>query len=67
MRDIQIVDVSARDGLQNEKNAAMLSADDKVAFIRMLAEAGLTRIEAGSFVKASAVRDGKRAIVEIVD
>lgn len=48
--DIQIVDVSARDGLQNEKNAAMLSADDKVAFIRMLAEAGLTRIEAGSFV-----------------
>jgi len=49
-KDIQIVDVSARDGLQNEKNAAQLSAADKVAFIRMLAEAGLTRIEAGSFV-----------------
>lgn len=48
--DIQIVDVSARDGLQNEKNAAQLSAADKVAFIRKLAEAGLTRIEAGSFV-----------------
>lgn len=48
--DIQIVDVSARDGLQNEKNAAVLSAADKVAFIRMLAESGLTRIEAGSFV-----------------
>lgn len=48
--DIQIVDVSARDGLQNEKNAAALSVADKVAFIRMLAEAGLTRIEAGSFV-----------------
>lgn len=48
--DIQIVDVSARDGLQNEKNAAQLSAADKVAFIRMLAQAGLTRIEAGSFV-----------------
>lgn len=47
---IQIVDVSARDGLQNEKNAAQLSAADKVEFIRMLAEAGLTRIEAGSFV-----------------
>ena len=55
MRDIQIVDVSARDGLQNEKNAAMLSADDKVAFIRMLAEAGLTRIEAGSFVHPKVV------------
>ena len=48
--DIQIVDVSARDGLQNEKNAAALSAADKVAYIRMLAEAGLERIEAGSFV-----------------
>ena len=53
--DIQIVDVGARDGLQNEKNAAMLSADDKVAFIRMLAEAGLTRIEAGSFVHPKVV------------
>ena len=49
-RDIQIVDVSARDGLQNEKNAAKLSAADKVAFIRRLAQAGLKRIEAGSFV-----------------
>jgi hydroxymethylglutaryl-CoA lyase len=48
--DIQIVDVSARDGLQNEKNAAALSAADKVAYIKMLCEAGLTRIEAGSFV-----------------
>lgn len=47
---VQIVDVSARDGLQNEKNAAQLTAADKLAFIRMLAEAGLTRIEAGSFV-----------------
>lgn len=47
---IQIVDVSARDGLQNERNAAVLSAEDKAAFIRMLAEAGLKRIEAGSFV-----------------
>ncbi|NBO18500.1 MAG: hydroxymethylglutaryl-CoA lyase [Proteobacteria bacterium] len=52
---IHIVDVSARDGLQNEKNAAQLSADDKVRFITMLMDAGLTRIEAGSFVKPSAV------------
>lgn len=48
--NIHIIDVSARDGLQNEKSAAMLSAADKVSFIRKLAEAGLTRIEAGSFV-----------------
>lgn len=52
---IHIVDVSARDGLQNEKQAASLSAQDKVEYIRLLAEAGLTRIEAGSFVKSSAV------------
>jgi hydroxymethylglutaryl-CoA lyase len=48
--DIQIVDVSARDGLQNEPNAAQLSATDKAQYIGMLCEAGLTRIEAGSFV-----------------
>jgi len=52
---VQIVDVSARDGLQNEKNAAQLSAADKVTFIRKLAEAGLTRIEAGSFVHPKVV------------
>jgi len=52
---IQLVDVSARDGLQNEKNAAVLSATDKVTFIRMLAETGLTRIEAGSFVHPKVV------------
>jgi isopropylmalate/homocitrate/citramalate synthase len=52
---IHIVDVSARDGLQNEKQAASLSARDKVEYIRLLAEAGLKRIEAGSFVKPSAV------------
>lgn len=48
--DLEIVDVSARDGLQNEANAATLTAADKVAFIRGLAASGLTRIEAGSFV-----------------
>ncbi|MDX2094485.1 MAG: hydroxymethylglutaryl-CoA lyase [Alphaproteobacteria bacterium] len=48
--DFTIVDVSARDGLQNEANAAQLTAADKVTFIRGLAASGLTRIEAGSFV-----------------
>lgn len=52
---ISIVDVSARDGLQGEAQAANLSAQDKVEYIKRLAEAGLQRIEAGSFVKPSAV------------
>jgi hydroxymethylglutaryl-CoA lyase len=47
---IQLVEVGARDGLQNEPNAAALSAVDKVEYITALAKAGLTRIEAGSFV-----------------
>lgn len=53
--DIRIVDVSARDGLQNEPNAAMLPATVKAAFIGKLADCGLTRIEAGSFVRPAAV------------
>lgn len=52
---LHIVDVSARDGLQNEPGAASLSAADKVRFIEMLLACGLTRIEAGSFVRPSAV------------
>jgi hydroxymethylglutaryl-CoA lyase len=54
-RDIELVDVSARDGLQNESGAAGLSAEVKAAFIRSLAQAGLKRIEAGSFVRPQAV------------
>ncbi len=53
--DIRLFDVSARDGLQNEPGAAALSVADKVEFITRLVAAGLTRIEAGSFVKPSAV------------
>lgn len=55
MERITVVDVSARDGLQNEPNAKELPAADKVAFIRMLAQLGLKRIEAGSFVRPQAV------------
>lgn len=54
-QEIELVDVSARDGLQNEPGAAALPADVKVAFIRRLAKAGLKRIEAGSFVRPQAV------------
>jgi hydroxymethylglutaryl-CoA lyase len=53
--DIEIFDVSARDGLQNEPNGKLLTAADKVEYIRLLMRAGLKRIEAGSFVRASAV------------
>jgi hydroxymethylglutaryl-CoA lyase len=52
---IEIVDVSARDGLQNEKNAVKLTAQDKVDYIEKLMKSGLKRIEAGSFVKPTAV------------
>lgn len=52
---IQLVEVAARDGLQNEANAVTLSAAQKVAFLRALAAVGLTRIEAGSFVHPKAV------------
>ena len=55
MMDIEIVDVSARDGLQNEPNAVTLSAESKVEYISLLMQAGLKRIEAGSFVRASAI------------
>lgn len=45
---VKIVEVSPRDGLQNE--AAVLDAGTKAAFIARLAKTGLTFIEAGSFV-----------------
>jgi hydroxymethylglutaryl-CoA lyase len=45
---VTIVEMGARDGLQNE--AAYISAATKIALIEALADAGLSRIEAGSFV-----------------
>ena len=45
---IEIVEVGARDGLQNEK--AVLDVADKVAFVRRLEACGARRIEAVSFV-----------------
>ncbi len=47
-RQIRIVEVGPRDGLQNE--AAVVPLDAKVALIESLADAGLPVIEAGSFV-----------------
>lgn len=45
---VRIHEVGARDGLQNEKSA--VPTDIKAEFIRRLADAGLTTIEATSFV-----------------
>ncbi len=45
---IQIVEVGPRDGLQNEKT--VLTAGEKLDFIARLEAAGVTRIEAVSFV-----------------
>jgi len=45
---VKIVEVGPRDGLQNEKTS--LDTDTRVELITQLANAGLTYIEAGSFV-----------------
>lgn len=50
---VEIVDVCARDGLQNDK--VMVSTADKLDLIRRLAGAGLRRIEATSFVNPKRV------------
>lgn len=47
-RQIKIVEVGPRDGLQNEAGTIALS--DKVALIDALSNSGLTYIESGSFV-----------------
>ncbi|SLN65845.1 hydroxymethylglutaryl-CoA lyase [Oceanibacterium hippocampi] len=50
---VEIVDVSARDGLQSDK--VTVSTEQKVELIRRLADAGLRRIEATSFVNPKRV------------
>ena len=45
---VKIVEVSPRDGLQDEKEH--LSTDTKVELVNKLAEAGVCHIEVGSFV-----------------
>ncbi len=52
---VTLVEVGARDGLQNEAGAEHLSAADKAHYIALIAQAGLRRIEAGSFVHPRAV------------
>lgn len=50
---VRIVEVGPRDGLQNE--SAGVSTGDKVAFIELLAAAGLPVVEAGAFVNPARV------------
>jgi hydroxymethylglutaryl-CoA lyase len=52
-REVRIVEVGPRDGLQNE--AARIPTDTKVQFINLLSEAGFAWIEASSFVHPRAV------------
>jgi len=47
-KSVKIVEVGPRDGLQNEK--LQISAEDKIALIEQLADAGVSYIESGSFV-----------------
>lgn len=47
-KSVKIVEVGPRDGLQNEKTS--LDTDSRVELITQLANAGLSYIEAGSFV-----------------
>ncbi|OJJ47140.1 hypothetical protein ASPZODRAFT_141896 [Penicilliopsis zonata CBS 506.65] len=47
---VRIVEVGARDGLQNEKKS--ISLETKIQLIEKLARTGVTTIEAGSFVPA---------------
>jgi hydroxymethylglutaryl-CoA lyase len=47
-RRVKIVEVGPRDGLQNEKS--LVSTAEKLELIRLLADAGLSRIEVTAFV-----------------
>ena len=48
LRRIEIVEVGPRDGLQNERR--LISTDEKIRLIDMLAGCGFARVEAASFV-----------------
>ncbi len=52
-KKVTVVEVGARDGLQNEKN--VVAPSDKIAFIDLLSESGLRVIEATSFVSPKAI------------
>lgn len=65
-RHVTLIDVSPRDGLQNE--SAAVSTADKLALIEGLIAGGVTAIEAGSFVsptRVPAMADSDRLMSEV--
>jgi hydroxymethylglutaryl-CoA lyase len=50
---VRIYEVGPRDGLQNEKT--IVAAADKIQFIKLLMNAGLTHLEVTSFVRAESI------------
>ena len=52
-KQVTLVEVGPRDGLQNE--SVVLDAATKITFINQLVETGLSAIEVSSFVSADAV------------
>jgi hydroxymethylglutaryl-CoA lyase len=50
---VRIYEVGPRDGLQNEKT--IVSPADKIQFIKLLMNAGLTHLEVTSFVRAESI------------
>jgi hydroxymethylglutaryl-CoA lyase len=52
-KNVKIVEVGARDGLQNEKS--QISTDDKLSYILSLIDAGITSLEVTSFVSPKAI------------
>ena len=56
-KEVSIVEVGPRDGLQNEKQA--LSAEQKIELIQLLSKTGLNRIEAGSCIAQMGASNGE--------
>lgn len=52
-QEVKIVEVGPRDGLQNEK--VSLSVEDKLRYIELLSQTGLSTIEVTSFVSPQAI------------
>ena len=50
---VRIIEMGARDGLQNEKTP--VSVENRIAFIKKLLDAGLDTIEVGAFVSPKAI------------
>lgn len=65
---VSVVEVGARDGLQNEKE--IIGTDGKLGLLTRLIEAGVRRVEVASFVNPARVpqmADGEAVIAELPD